>query len=326
MIYSAMINKAIRLMFEAHKKQLDKSGLPYVFHPFHVAEQMRDEDSVIAALLHDILEDTDMTERELQALGFPGRAVDAVVLLTHSDGESYEEYIDRIKKHPTARAVKLADLRHNSDLSRLEAVTERDRARAEKYRRAIEALEAGYENTEGGNSDVLKTIEARRSYRGKYKPEAVPRDDLIRIMQAGLSAPSGCNKQTVSLIAIDDGGLLDRIKAVIDPPVAATAPAAICVLTQRIKAYRDRCFAIQDYSAAIENMLLAAEALGYRSCWYEGHITDDDNIGGKMGDILGVPEGYELICYLPIGKPEDEPKEPIKKAFEERAWFNGFGK
>lgn len=174
--------------------------------------------------------------------------------------------------------------------------------------------------------DILEVIENRRSYRGRYKPEAVPRDDLEKILKAGLSAPSGCNKQTVSLISVDDPGLLSRLKAVIDPPVAATAPAAVCVLTKRVNAYRNRCFAVQDYSAAIENMLLAAEALGYRSCWYEGHITDEDDIAGKMADILGVPQDYELVCFLPVGVPEEEPKEPVKKPFEERAWFNGFGK
>ena len=113
--------------------------------------------------------------------------------------------------------------------------------------------------------NVLETISKRHSYRGSFKSDPVPREDLIKIMQAGLAAPSGCNKQTTSLIAIDDSDVLQRIKAVIDPPVGETAPAAICVLTQRINAYRDRCFAVQDYSAAIQNMLLAIVELGYQS-------------------------------------------------------------
>ena len=100
----------------------------------------------------------------------------------------------------------------------------------------------------------------------------------------------------------------------------------ICVLTKRIPAYRDRCFATQDYSAAIENMLLAIVELGYQSCWYEGHITDEDKIGRKMADILGVPKDYELVCFLPVGIAEGEANAPKKKSFEERAWFNGFGK
>ena len=98
------------------------------------------------------------------------------------------------------------------------------------------------------------------------------------------------------------------------------------MLTRRVNAYRDRCFATQDYAAAIENMLLAITALGYQSCWYEGHITDADRIGDKMARILGVPEDYELVCFLPVGIAEEEPVPPRKKPFEERAWFNGFQK
>jgi nitroreductase len=71
-------------------------------------------------------------------------------------------------------------------------------------------------------------------------------------------------------------------------------------------------------------MLLAATALGYGSCWYEGHITDTDRIGDQMAKILGVPDGYELVCFLPVGIPETEAVPPKKKAFEERACFNGF--
>ena len=172
--------------------------------------------------------------------------------------------------------------------------------------------------------NVFEALFQRRSYRGKFKDTPVPREDLRKILEAGLAAPSGCNKQTTSLIAVDDPEVLSKLKAVIDPPVAQTAPAVICVLTQRINAYRDRCFAIQDYSAAIENMLLAIVELGYQSCWYEGHITDEDRIGEKMAEILGVPEGYELICYLPVGIAEDEVRMPNKKEFSDRAWFNSF--
>ncbi len=173
--------------------------------------------------------------------------------------------------------------------------------------------------------NMLQLIANRRSYRGKYKAMPVPRADLTAIMEAGLAAPSGCNKQTTSLIAVDDPAVLAQLRAVIQPPVAETAPAVICVLTQRIIAYRDRCYATQDYAAAIQNMLLAIEALGYRSCWYEGHITDADRIGNKMARILGVPEGYELVCLLPVGIAEAEPAMPKKKSFGERAWFNHFG-
>ena len=110
--------------------------------------------------------------------------------------------------------------------------------------------------------EIMQTILARKSYRGAYLSEPVPREDLKTIMEAGLAVPSGCNKQTTSLIAVDDPALLRRLHAVITPSFAETAPAMICVLTERIIAYRDRCFATQDYAAAIENMLLAITALG----------------------------------------------------------------
>lgn len=172
---------------------------------------------------------------------------------------------------------------------------------------------------------VIDIIKNRHSYRGKFQSTPVPREDLITIMEAGLAAPSGCNKQTTSLIAVDDPEVLQKLHAVIDPPVAETAPAMICVLTRKIIAYRDRCFAVQDYAAAIENMLLAIVELGYQSCWYEGHITDADRIGYQMAQILNVPDEYELVCFLPVGIAEEETIGPMKQAFEERAWFNGFG-
>ena len=172
--------------------------------------------------------------------------------------------------------------------------------------------------------NVLDAIKNRTSYRGQFENTATPRSDLIKIMKAGLAAPSGCNKQTTSLVAVDDADLLRKLHEVINPPAAETAPAMICVLTQEIIAYRDRCFYVQDYSAAIQNMLLAAVALGYQSCWYEGHITDTDAIGRKMADILGVPDDYELVCFLPIGIASQPVTYVDKKPLEERAWFNGF--
>ena len=173
--------------------------------------------------------------------------------------------------------------------------------------------------------ETMQTILARHSYRGKYKNTPVPREHLFAIMEAGLAAPSGCNKQTTSLIAVDDPQMMKRLHAVIDPPIGETAPAMICVLTKRIIAYRDRCFSVHDYSAAIENMLLAIVELVYASCWIEGHITDEDRIGRKMADLLGVPEEYELVCFLPVGVADEEVKLPKKLPYSERAWLNGFG-
>lgn len=172
--------------------------------------------------------------------------------------------------------------------------------------------------------NLSELMNNRHSYRGEYENTPVPREDLVKIMEAGLAAPSGCNKQTTSLIAVDDAEMLKKIQEVCDPPLGETAPAMICVLTQRLIAYDDKCFATQDYSAAIENMLLMITNLGYQSCWYEGYVTDEDRVGYKIAQVLGVPDEYELVCVLPVGVGKKEPVGPKKKAFEERAWFNGF--
>ena len=174
--------------------------------------------------------------------------------------------------------------------------------------------------------DTIRTIMERASYRGAYTQTAVSRADLKTILLAGLAAPSGCNKQTTSLIAVDDPVILQKLYALLPRGVGITAPAMVCVLTQRIFAYRDRCYQIHDYAAAIQNMLLAIVALGYQSCWVEGHVTGTDQIGRQMADLLGVPPEFELVCYLPIGVASEALRNAEKKPFEERAWFNGFGK
>ncbi|MBR6824246.1 MAG: HD domain-containing protein [Firmicutes bacterium] len=140
MLYTELTKKAMQICFTAHKDQVDKGGMPYIFHPMHLAEQMTDEASVCTALLHDVIEDTDTTIDDLAAAGFPQEVLRAVELVTHGQEETYWHYIRDIKANPIARAVKLADLRHNSDLSRLSRVDETALARVEKYRQAIEML------------------------------------------------------------------------------------------------------------------------------------------------------------------------------------------
>ena len=141
MIYTPMTKKALKLCFEAHKDQIDKSGMPYVFHPFHLAEQMIEEKTTVVALLHDVIEDTEYTVNDLRAMGFSEDIIEAISLMTHAADVPYMEYVKNIKTNPIASVVKLADLKHNSDLSRLECVTPFDEARAEKYKKAIEILE-----------------------------------------------------------------------------------------------------------------------------------------------------------------------------------------
>ncbi|MBR3950114.1 MAG: nitroreductase family protein [Oscillospiraceae bacterium] len=173
--------------------------------------------------------------------------------------------------------------------------------------------------------NTMDAISSRRSYRGRFLPDPVPREDLMRILEAGAQAPSGCNRQTTSFLAVDDPDVLTRLHAVIDPPVGQTAPAAVCVLTRRLIAYRDRTFYIQDYSAAIENLLLAITDLGYASCWYEGHITDTDRICDRMAQILNVPGEYELVAFLPVGIPAEEAAPVRKQPLSRRIFVNTFG-
>ena len=141
MIYTENTKKAIKLAYQKHDGQFDKSGLPYVLHPFHLAEQMDDEDSTIVALLHDLIEDTDVTLKELYDLGFSKNVIDAIGVLTHSDGSDYYDYIERISNNEIATKVKIADLRHNSDLTRLNKIETKDLERIKKYIKSLEILE-----------------------------------------------------------------------------------------------------------------------------------------------------------------------------------------
>ena len=142
MIYTALTKKALKLCFEAHKDQVDKTDMPYVFHPFHLAEQMTDETTTVCALLHDVVEDTDYTLSDLTEMGFPKDVTDALALLTHDPAVPYMDYVAEIAKNPVAKAVKTADLRHNSDLTRMEPsqIDEWALKRNEKYKRALELL------------------------------------------------------------------------------------------------------------------------------------------------------------------------------------------
>ena len=141
MIYTDYTKKAMKLCFEAHKEQTDKSGMPYVFHPFYLASQMTDETSTVVALLHDVVEDTEITFEDLKQMDFPDEVIEALTLLTHEEGVPYMEYIKKIKENETAKKVKLADLRHNSDLSRLDEITPKALERQQKYLSAIKFLE-----------------------------------------------------------------------------------------------------------------------------------------------------------------------------------------
>ena len=172
--------------------------------------------------------------------------------------------------------------------------------------------------------DALDAINKRYSFRGTYKNMPVPREDLKKIIEAGIAAPSGCNKQTTAFVGLDDPKLVNSIMDIAKKNGYAgdNAIAGICILTQKTPGYDDVYFYQQDYSAAIENILIAVTALGYASCWVEGQITEKPEIQKQIAQMLNVPDEYTVIAFLPIGIPEKEGKRPARKPFEKRAWFN----
>lgn len=125
----------------AHFGQVDKAGVDYINHPKKVASLVDGEKEKICALLHDVMEDTEFPESALRIL-FGDEIVDTLLLLTHRDSESYEEYIEKISKSELATKVKIADLTHNSDLSRLKEIAEKDLKRYEKYQKSIDFLKS----------------------------------------------------------------------------------------------------------------------------------------------------------------------------------------
>lgn len=172
--------------------------------------------------------------------------------------------------------------------------------------------------------EFFEAVNERCSYRGVYEKSPVPREDLRKILEAGLAAPSGCNMQTTRLVAIDEPELVGKLGGMLKKSSFGTAPAAVIVLTREEISYGGVSYHVQDYSAAIQNMLLSITALGYASCWVEGYVAGYPEISKAMAKELGAPEGYWAAAYLPVGKPAEELKHVEKLSFEKRAGFNGF--
>lgn len=139
MINTKLTRKAMIIAYNAHQNQFDKAGVPYVYHPIHIAEQMETEEECIVALLHDTVEDTDITFEQLSK-EFDGKIVNILKLLTRNKNEDYMKYINKLKEDPIARKVKIADIIHNADETRLNKITAKDIIRRNKYKRALEIL------------------------------------------------------------------------------------------------------------------------------------------------------------------------------------------
>ena len=138
--YNEQFQIALELAVEKHKNQTDKAGNPYILHPLHVMENVNSKEGKIVTILHDIIEDTDITENYLLKIGLSKRIVDAVVALTRSEDMDYQEYIKNLSSNPLAKEVKLADLEHNMDLKRLPTLEEKDLERNRKYQIAYHYL------------------------------------------------------------------------------------------------------------------------------------------------------------------------------------------
>lgn len=150
MYYTPMTKAAMKLCFEAHKDQVDKAGIPYIFHPISLAERFGEgqETETCVALLHDVLEDTNYTVDNIRAAGMNEEVIEALLLLNHDPKVEYMDYIRHLSKNNIARHVKIYDLQHNSNLSRLEKVTKKDLKRVEKHKEALRILFEVEENLE----------------------------------------------------------------------------------------------------------------------------------------------------------------------------------
>ena len=174
--------------------------------------------------------------------------------------------------------------------------------------------------------ELFDAIKKRASYRGPFTDTSVPREHLEQIVDAGIRAPSGYNGQSTTFVVVTDP---ERRRAVAEiaggQDSLATAQAIIAVVMDpTATATREFSFAVEDYAAATENMLLAITALGYASVWIDGALRRND-VAKEIGDYLGVPADREVRVLLPVGVPASEPSQANRHAFGERAWFDSHG-
>ena len=135
--WNELYDLALLIAIRAHEGQKDKSEREYVMHPIRVAERCKDPRAKIVALLHDTIEDTNITADYLRSEGFPEEIIGAVLSVTKQEGESYEDFVCRAAENPIGKEVKIADLEDNMDIRRLREITDEDVVRLQKYLRAL---------------------------------------------------------------------------------------------------------------------------------------------------------------------------------------------
>jgi len=173
--------------------------------------------------------------------------------------------------------------------------------------------------------ELFEAISKRHSYRGGFKAQAIPREDLTRIVQAGIQAPSGCNAQTTSFVIVDEPDKIAQIAGILERQAVKEAQAIIvCVIDHR-PVYQNQSFGAEDCAAAVENMLLAVTALGYATVWLDGVLRAEQR-AERIAAILGIPAPLQVRIILPLGIPTTPGEQREKKPFAERAWFNRYGR
>ena len=172
--------------------------------------------------------------------------------------------------------------------------------------------------------DLFEAIAKRYSYRGAFTDTPVPREDLVKIVQAGIQAPSANNEQVVSFVIVDDPKLLAQIAQILDRPSCNTARAMIACVADPRPIFGGVSFAAEDCAASVENMLLAITALGYATVWLDGVLRRGNN-AQRIGKLLGVPPGLTLRVLLPLGVAAEPGTQKEKLPFDRRAWFNRYG-
>lgn len=171
--------------------------------------------------------------------------------------------------------------------------------------------------------DTFEAIKKRATYRGPYKNKKISKEHLNKIVQAAIDAPSGCNAQTTYFVIVDDEMIMKKLSSIMPKGGMDTATAAIVVLADRSPAYGDMSFYKEDYSAAVQNIYLAATAMGYATCWLDG-VLRKDSVSEKISKLLDVPADLLTCVLMPIGIPDKEVVHKEKKAFNQRACFNKF--
>ncbi len=173
--------------------------------------------------------------------------------------------------------------------------------------------------------ELFEAIAQRYSYRGAFEQKPVPEEDLRKIVQAGLDAPSGKNLQTTQFIIINDPATLDRIKAVFSgQPFIATAPAFIAAfydVEEQAASEFPYTFEVEDAAAAVQTILLAITGLGYASVWLDGVLRNEQR-AEKIGKAIGLPDAKKVRILLPVGVAAEKGPRKQKQPFAERVWFN----